>query len=45
LTRLGTRAGFSVDNKVWRIQKGNELEFGSVAHEDDKENIRAARTT
>jgi terminase large subunit-like protein len=35
--QIGSRAGYSAENKVWRLPKGNELEFGSVAREDDKE--------
>jgi hypothetical protein len=35
--QLGTRDGYNAHEKVWRLPKGNELEFGSVQHEDDKE--------
>jgi hypothetical protein len=35
--QLGTRDGYNQQDKVWRLPKGNELEFGSVQHEDDKE--------
>lgn len=33
----GTRKGFNAQRKIWRLPKGNELEFGSVPHETDKE--------
>jgi Terminase large subunit, T4likevirus-type, N-terminal len=35
--QLGTRAGYNGQEKLWRLPGGNELEFGSVPHEDDKE--------
>jgi hypothetical protein len=35
--QLGTRAGFNASDRVWRLPNGNEIEFGSVPHEDDKE--------
>lgn len=35
--QLGTRAGFNASDRIWRLPNGNELEFGSVQHEDDKE--------
>jgi hypothetical protein len=35
--QLGSRAGYRADSKVWDLPEGNELEFGSVQHEDDKE--------
>jgi hypothetical protein len=34
---LGTRNGYNGQEKIWRLPKGNELEFGSCQHEDDKE--------
>lgn len=34
---LGTSDGYNAQDKVWRLPNGNELEFGSVQHEDDKE--------
>lgn len=33
----GTRRGYNSQDKLWRLPKGNRLEFGSVPHEDDKE--------
>jgi hypothetical protein len=35
--QVGSRGGYKAQDRVWRLPKGNELEFGSVAHEDDKE--------
>lgn len=35
--QVGDRDGYRQQDRVWRLPKGNELEFGSVAHEDDKE--------
>lgn len=35
--QLGSRDGYNAQDKVWRLPSGNELEFGSVQHEDDKE--------
>jgi hypothetical protein len=34
---LGTRDGYNAQDKLWRLPNGNELEFGSVQHEFDKE--------
>ena len=34
---LGGRNGYNQQDKLWRLPGGNELEFGSVQHEDDKE--------
>jgi hypothetical protein len=35
--QLGTRDGYNQQDKTWRLPKGNELEFGSVQYEQDKE--------
>jgi hypothetical protein len=35
--QVGTRAGYNGQDKLWRLPGGNELEFGSVPHEDDKD--------
>jgi hypothetical protein len=35
--QIGTRSGYSAHDKVWRLPKGNELEFGSVPNEEDRE--------
>jgi hypothetical protein len=35
--QLGSRQGYRAQDRIWRLPQGNELEFGSVAHEDDKE--------
>lgn len=34
---LGTRNGYNAQDKLWRLPDGNELEFGSIPHEQDKE--------
>lgn len=34
---LGSRAGYNAQDKIWRLPKGNILEFGSVPHEFDVE--------
>ena len=34
---IGTRRGYNSQEKLWRLPRGNKLEFGSVQHEDDKE--------
>lgn len=34
---LGTRQGYNAQDKFWRLPDGNELEFGSIPHEQDKE--------
>lgn len=34
---LGSRAGYNSQDKVWKLPKDRELEFGAVQHEDDKE--------
>jgi hypothetical protein len=35
--QIRTRAGYNAQNKLWRLPNGNQLEFGSVQHEYDKE--------
>lgn len=35
--QIGTRAGYSATDRLWRLPKCSELEFGSVPREDDKE--------
>jgi len=35
--QIGTRGGYAAMHRLWRLPKGNELEFGSVPREDDKE--------
>src|ERR1044071_1774156 len=30
--QIGTREGYNAQAKVWRLPRGNELEFGSVPH-------------
>ena len=32
---LGTREGYNGQDRVWKLPRGNVLEFGSVPHEDD----------
>lgn len=34
---IGTRSGYNSQDKLWRLPKGNVLEFGSVPHETDVE--------
>ncbi|WP_420961070.1 terminase large subunit domain-containing protein [Brucella sp. IR073] len=34
---LGSRQGYNSQDKIWRLPKGNILEFGSVPHEQDVE--------
>lgn len=34
---IGTRSGYNAQDKLWRLPKGNVLEFGSVPHETDVE--------
>ncbi len=34
---LGSKDGYNAQDKVWKLPKDRELEFGSVQHEDDKE--------
>jgi hypothetical protein len=34
---LGTQDGYNAQEKLWKLPNGNELEFGSVQHEEDKE--------
>jgi hypothetical protein len=35
--QVGSRAGYNGQDKLWKLPGGNELEFGSVPHEDDKD--------
>ena len=35
--QIGTRAGYSATDRLWRLPKCSELELGSVPREDDKE--------
>jgi Terminase large subunit, T4likevirus-type, N-terminal len=35
--QLGSRSGYNGQDKLWRLPGGNELEIGSVQHEDDKD--------
>ena len=35
--QIGSREGYNGQDKLWRLPGGNELEFGSVPHEDDKD--------
>ena len=41
--QIRTRAGYNAQNKLWRLRNGNQLEFGSVQHEYDKEKIPGPR--
>lgn len=34
---IGGRTGYNAQDKIWRLPKGNVLEFGSVPHETDVE--------
>jgi hypothetical protein len=37
---IGSRAGYNSQDKIWRLPKGNVLEFGAVQHEQDVEKFQ-----
>lgn len=37
---IGSRDGYNSHSKVWRLPKKNQLEFGAVQYEDDKEKFQ-----